>query len=171
MKKMLMILGFVFLSVTAHSQTQVNPIVACDVVASGTTFVVTSGGRPTVLWLMDAQVPANPPNDMTLVNQRINGFYVQLNNLTRIETGTLTPTVCPSGNANAGKLAYAYQYPSNVPAGKHTISVRAWNFVLNPDSTPTTTRQEGSLVSVPFTAADVFHVGPPNSPVNISIVR
>lgn len=170
MKKALMIFGFVLISLTA-ARTQVNQISACDVVSSGTTFVVTSSGRPTVLWLMDAQVPANPPTDMTLVNQRVNGFYVQLNALTRIDTGLLTPVTCPSGNANAGKLAYAYQYPNSVPAGKHTISVRGWNFVLNPDGTPTTTRQEGSLVSVPFTAADAFHVGPPNAPLNISVVR
>jgi hypothetical protein len=157
----------VLLPASAEAQI-VDP---CAAVAPGTTFVVSSTRPARLYWLMDATVPANPPTDMTLVPHRIDGFYVQVNALPQTDTGKLTPTICPAGNSNAGKLALTMTLPAPLAAGSYTLSVKGWNFQLDVKGVPTTTRQNGVALVVPFLVIDPQQEGPPLVPVNLLVSR
>lgn len=142
----------------------------CTPVAAGTVFTVTSGKAPTVSWLMAATVPTSA-TDPTPVPQRINGFTVQINTATPVDVNPAAMTPCPSGTTNAGKVPYMLTLQSGVPKGNHTLTVKAWNFVLDASGNPTTQRQESAAVSIPFVAGDLLQYGPPQTPTNGIISR
>lgn len=133
-------------------------------------FTVTSGAPFTITWLMAPTVPASP-TDPTLVPQRIDGFWIQIDTAARIKLPALTAgTPCPVGTPNAGKLPYTYRTLSGVSRGSHSARINAYNFVLDTNGNPTTTEQEGAAVTVPFAAADLTHTTPPLAPTN-GIIR
>jgi len=136
-------------------------------------FVVTSGRPFTAVWLMDAMVQANPPTDPTLVPARIDGFYLQIDSQPRVDTGPIAPSApCPVGTPNAGKLPFSWTSSvGGVSRGTHTFTVRGWNFQLDTQGVPTTTRQEGVVASIPFSAVDLVQVGAPLAPTNAIIRR
>lgn len=132
-------------------------------------YIVTSGRPFTTVWLMDAKVPASP-QDPTLVDQRIDGFYLQVDNGPKVDIGKPAPGTTCTGPL-AGKIPYSFRVDSGVGKGAHTATLSAYNFQLNPDGSPTTVKQEGPAVSVPFSAVDPVQVGAPLAPVNITIWR
>lgn len=155
------------LAIAAPAAAQAAPD-PCQVVTPGSTFVVTSTSAPWISWVHDALVPASS-TDTTLVPARIDGWWVRVDTLPRINTGRLTPIVCPAGNANAGKLGFTWRYPSAIAVGKHTATVNGWNFVIDSNGATTTTQQEGAAVSIPFTVVDPLHLTPPLAPANAAI--
>lgn len=132
-------------------------------------FIVTSGAPYTVTWLADALVPTSP-SDSTLIPNRVNGYTIQIDAGPKVDVGlpTAGPT-CPSGTPNAGKNPYSYRSANGVTRGSHTLSHRAWNYVLDAAGLPTTVVQESAAVVVPFTAADPTLLGAPPSALNIGI--
>lgn len=159
-------LTILLLSSATSAYAQTDP---CAVAAPP--FVVTSGAPYTITWLMSPQVPVSP-TDPTLVPQRIDGFYLQIDLTARIRLNGLIPgTPCPAGNANAGKLPYSYRTLSGVPRGNHSTKISAYNFTLDANGNPTTIEQEGPAVTVPFAAADLTHTTPPLIPSNTIIRR
>ena len=133
-------------------------------------FTVTSGSPYTVEWIMDATVPASA-TDPTLVPHRIDGFYLQIDAGTKADIKPTPGAPCPVGSVQAGKIPYIYRTTSGVARGSHTLTLSAYNFALGADGTPTTTRQEGPAVSVPFVGVDPVRVGPPTAPLGVIIKR
>lgn len=136
-----------------------------------TPFIVTSGAPYTVTLLMDAQVPVSP-TDPTLVDQRIDGYYLQIDLQIRTKLTISQVTVlpaCGSATPNPGKIPTTYKTISGVPRGSHTLKLNAFNFTLDANGIPTTTEQEGPVVSTPFVAADLLQSTPPRVPTNIII--
>lgn len=138
---------------------------ACVIVPPGTTFTLTGASAPLFSWTMNELVPVSS-TDPTLVPQRMDGFYVQVDSLTRIDTGKLTPATCGDG-----RLAFTFRWPSNVPRGNHTGSVRGYNFALDSSGNPTSTRVEGAITTVPFAVVDPVHTGPPEAPANVKVKK
>ena len=162
MKKLIVLVGLL-LMLAAPVAAQTDPCVA---VPAGTTFTVTRGAPFTAAWVMDAKVPVSD-TDSTLVNARIDGFYLQIDTGARQRVVLPLPTVaCPNG-----QLPFSWRSPSGVSRGSHTFKITAFNFVLNPDGTPTTVEQESAAVSVPFAAVDLVRVGPPSPAKNVIIKR
>ena len=132
-------------------------------------YIVTSAKPFTVTWVQAATVPVSP-TDPTLVPERINGFTYVLDSGAAVD---FVPTSGPAcvGGTNAGKIPYLYAMPSGVPKGSHTLSVTAWNYVLNPDGTNSSSRQSGAATAIPFDAIDPVKLGPPGAPANGRIYR
>ena len=155
---------FVLLATSASAQT--------DPCATATPpFIVTSGAPYTITWLMDAQVPASP-TDPTLVNQRIDGYYLQIDLQTRVRITSAQVTVLPPCSAttpSSGKIPTTYRTSSGVSRGNHTARLNAFNYLLDANGNPTTTEQEGPVVTVPFDAADPLQSTPPRLPGNVII--
>ena len=157
-------------SLPSVTSAQTVPLDPCLSVPAGTIFVVTSGRPPRAAWLMNALVPVSE-TDPTLVPQRIDGFYLQVDSSPRFDTGPLVPGApCPSGE-NAGMLPYVFQMLSGVSRGSHILVVAAWNFILDTNGQPTGERQEGLSNSIPFVAVDLTHLGPPRQPARVIIGR
>jgi hypothetical protein len=130
--------------------------------------VLTSGAPFTLTWVMDAQVPASP-TDPTLVPQRINGFVLQIDGGPKQDIQPIAGPPCPAGSLYAGHLPFTYRSVSGVSKGTHSAAVAAWNFILDDAGNPTSTRQEGPAVAVPFSAVDLARMGPPSGAKNIII--
>lgn len=166
MKTLLLALLFVVVPAVASAQTD-----ACQ--AAQPPFTLTSGAPFTITWLMDVQVPVSA-TDATLVPQRIDGYYLQINGGPKQDIVAVKGETCTVG-AFANKAVYQYRMLTGVPKGQHTITVTPWNFVLSIDSNgwwaPTTTRQEGPAVAVPFAVVDPAQLGPPGKPLNVLIRR
>jgi hypothetical protein len=140
-------------------------------IAAAPPFVVSSGAPYTVTWLMDAQVPVSP-TDPTLVNQRIDGYYLQIDLQTRTRITSAQVTVLPPCSAttpNSGKIPTVYRTTSGVTRGSHTARLAAFNFTLDVNGNPTTSEQEGPAVTVPFDAVDPLQSTPPRIPGNVII--
>lgn len=132
-------------------------------------FTVTSGAPFTAGWVMDATVPVSDTDNIQ-VPQRINGFYLQIDNGARQNIGLPAPgAACPAGTVQQGRIPYTYRVPFGGGKGAHTLTIIAWNYDLDASGNPTTTVRE-SVVSVPFTAADPVRQGPPTSPI-ITIIK
>jgi hypothetical protein len=156
-----------FLSVHVLAQA----VDACQ--ASVSPFTVTSGAPFTVAWVMDPLGPVSA-TDPTLVPQRIDGYSLQIDSGPKqdlIVAALAAVAPCPVGTPMAGKIPYQVRTASGVGKGNHTASLSAWNFVLDSAGNPTTTRQEGSAVSIPFVGVDPVQAGPPNRPLNLGIKR
>jgi len=133
-------------------------------------FTVNSGAPFTIAWLMDAMVPASP-TDPTLVPQRIDGYYLQIDSTPRVRlSGVIIGLPCVGG-PNLGKIPFTYRTTSGVSRGSHLAQLLAYNYILDVNGNPTTTEQEGPAVTVPFAAVDLTHTGPPRIPANVIIRR
>lgn len=159
--RILTVLILIAVAAPASAQTVVGD--ACTT-ATGP-FTVTSAKPFTVTWVQDAKVPASP-TDPTLVDERINGFTYSLDGAAPVDFTPQSGAACAAGTSQAGRIPYLFVMPSGMAKGAHTISITAWNFVLNADGTPTTTRQLGVPTSVPFVGIDPMKTGPPLSPKN-----
>lgn len=158
MKKFGLILVALLLSVTPVAAQQ-------ECVNTSGPFQVNSGAPYTITWLMDAQVPVSS-TDPTLVPQRIDGFFLQIDGGPKVDLGPLVSTgVCGAGS-NVGKLIYTFRTSSGVPRGSHNAAISGWNFVLDSNGAPTTTKQEGIALVIPFDAVDPIRLGPPTAPLN-----
>jgi len=167
MRSARLILAVAVLTIPASAYAQVDPCATAN-----PPFNVNSNNPFTVTWLMSAQVPASP-TDPTLVNQRIDGYYVQVDTGTRVRITPSQYTVgspCLSTSPNPGKIPTTYRTATGVSRGAHTYKISGFNFVLDASGNPTTVEQEGPVVSIPFAAADLVHVTPPLIPTN-SIIR
>jgi len=161
--KSLLISVLLILSVAINGYAQTDPCATAI-----PPFTVNSGAPFTISWLMTAQVPASP-TDPTLVNQRIDGYYVQVDLGTRTRIVPANYTVgaaCLSTSPNPGKIPTTYRTVSGVSRGSHTYKIVGFNFVLDANGNPTTTEQEGTAVVIPFVAADLIHITPPLIPNN-----
>jgi hypothetical protein len=167
LKTLLLVLALVLLPVSASAQALID--LACNPPAQPMT--VTSGAPFAVMWVMDPLVPASQ-TDPTLVPQRVNGYYLQIDGgpkqeITAVPVGTGDP--CPAGTSMAGKVPYQFRTTTGVPKGNHSVTITAWNFALDAFGNPTTTRREGPAVSVPFVGVELVHTGPPQGPQNVII--
>ena len=131
-------------------------------------FVVTSGSPVWISWVAPAIV-TTPDGD---VPNRIDGFYLQIDTAPRQDLGPLPAGApCPSGTPQAGKLPFAYRTLSGVPRGSHEARITPWNLQLDAAGNPTSVRQEGPILLIPFVAADPVLTGPPPALSNGRIVR
>jgi hypothetical protein len=146
-------------------------IEACNVGAQP--FVVASGAPFGITFLMPSSVPASD-TDPTQVPLRVDGYTAWIDGGTRHE---LRPTPigagdpCPQGTTFAGQRGFEVRLPEGVSRGQHTLTVLAWNWKLDAIGNPTSIRQEGPAVVVPFVAVDPAHQGPPPGPKNVIIRR
>lgn len=133
-------------------------------------FAVTSGAPFGVTFLEPTTAPASP-TDPTPVPVRIDGFHFQIDTGVK-QSVVLSPgAACPSGSF-VGLRPYTYRTASGVSKGSHTLTIIPWNFVLDPvTGDPTTTKQEGIAVQIPFAAIDPVQAGPPPPVVNAIIKR
>lgn len=134
------------------------------------TFTVTAAAPFTVGWVMDATVPVSDV-DQIQVPQRINGFFVQIDNGPKQNIG-LPPAgaVCPTGTVQQGKIPYNYRAQFGGAKGPHTLLVSGWNFKLDASGNPTTVVEGGPVVSIPFSAVDPVRFGPPTAPI-VTIIK
>lgn len=138
---------------------------ACAVVPPGTVFTLLGAAAPLILWTMPSTMPVSS-SDPTLVPARYDGFYVQIDALPRIDTGTLPSSACSSG-----EWGYSFRWPTSITRGSHVASVQGWNFALDAGGNPTTTRQEGAITTAPFVVADPLPTGAPSAPRNVKVVK
>lgn len=167
MRKIAVIVGFLLVANSAYAQAQ-TVVDACTIDTGP--FVLQSGAPFSVAFVMDAKVPISTTNP-TLVDQRVDGIYYQIDSQTIVTNMTPTKGVpCPAGNVNAGKIPYIFQL-QGVTRGEHTIRLWGWNYKLDSNGLPTTTRQEGAPTITPFTVVDPTHETPPTKPTNVIIRR
>lgn len=146
---------------------QAAPPALCNSAIAGP-FVVTSGAPFNVTWL----VPSSTSENGVTVPVRINGFYIQIDGGTKDDIGMATElTQCPSSGPFPLHQPYTTKTSTGVARGNHTLKISSWNFSLDATGTPTTTKQESVVASVPFTAGDPIMFGPPPPPVNIVIMK
>ena len=152
------------------AQTPANPTVLCTTTPTGP-FLVTSGAPFTVMWLMLDTVPASA-TDPTLVPNRYNGFYIQIDGGPKTDIGLATAAAaCLSTTPHPGDIPFSYRTPTGVARGQHSLKISAWNFALDGAGNPTTTKQESVVVTLPFTAGDPILFGPPGTPFNVAITK
>lgn len=165
MKRLALVVFALIIPTSAFAQT--------DPCATATPpFVITSGAPYTITWLMDAQVPVSP-TDPTLVSQRIDGYYLQVDLQVRTRLTSAQVTVgppCSATTPNSGKIPTTYRTANGVSRGNHSVRINAFNFTLDANGNPTTTEQEGPAVTVPFDAVDPLQSTPPRAPTN-GIIR
>jgi hypothetical protein len=143
---------------------------ACLAVPSGTQTVTT--GRAFKLgWVVETMVPASA-TDPTLVPMRVDGFYLIIDGGAKQDIGKPAPgIVCAIGTAFAGRTPYLYQVSTGVPKGAHTAALSVYNFVLDANGAPTTSRLESAAFTLPFSAVDAISSGPPLMPQGVKIYR
>lgn len=133
-----------------------------------TSFVVTTGAPFTVSWLM----PDTATENGQTVPNRFDGFYLQIDGGAKSDIGKPTAALaCSSTSLHPGDVAYTYKTPSGVAKGTHTLKISAWNYTLDGAGNPTTTKQESTVVSVPFSAGDPTLTGPPVPPFSVMIQK
>jgi hypothetical protein len=166
-----LLLACVFLLLPSLSDAQPTLTEACNTGIQP--FVVTSGAPFGITFVMPSSVPVSE-TDPTQVPLRVDGYTAWIDTGTRYEikpspVGVGDP--CPQGTAFAGQRPYTFRVPEGVGRGSHTFNLLAWNFKLDAVGNPTTERQEGPAVVVPFVGADPVHQGPPPAPKNVIIRR
>lgn len=160
MRKLVLVLVLLLVSTKAYAQ--LDP---CTTAAPP--FVVNTNIPFTLTFLMDAQVPVST-TDPTLVNQRIDGFYFQIDSLAEIKIGATFGAACTNV---ANKIPYSYRTLAGISRGNHTAKLTPFNFVLDAIGLPTTVEQRGPIATVPFAAVDLTNVGPPLPPTNLIIKK
>lgn len=130
-------------------------------------FLVTSGAPFTISWIMaDTTVDTGGQT----VPNRVNGFYIQIDNGAKDDIGMATALpACSTTSIKPGDIPYTFRTSSGVSRGSHTLKISAWNFTLDGAGNPTTSTQESIVTSVPFTAGDPILFGPPSSPISVVI--
>lgn len=179
MKKFLT-LAFVLIPAIGFAQSD-------DPCVSGGADILTTGKAFSVKWTMAQTVQASA-SDPTLVPNRYNGFYLQIDAVPEVDVPLTTSEIgiCPAGTARQGDKIYQYN-SQGVQKGNHTLTVLSWNWapLLNPDGTPqlnpdgtpkysTTQRLRGAPAVVPFSANDALVptlLGPPPAPFNTRIIK
>jgi len=146
-------------AVPARAQTA-NP---CDTNATGP-FVVTSARSFTIQWC----TAHTRIDNGIIVPERIDGFYLVLDQGAKQDIAMATPLGLSSVT---NRDAWQYVIPSGVMKGDHTAAVIAWNYQLDQNGLPTSTRSESAPTAVPFTAVDPVSNQPPLSPTGGRIIR
>lgn len=145
----------------------------CQATPGGTVFAVTSGRPYRIGWVLPATGPANA-SDPTPVPNRVNGFYVALDDQqAKVDIGLPAPAgpPCPAGTSYAGMIPYEHTMSAGVGRGEHRVFVSAWNYVVAPNGIETLVKQESEVASVPFVGVDLMMYGPPMGPINPVIKR
>ena len=137
--------------------------------AVGTSDTVTTGKAPTVSWkwpaTFDDPVYGSVPfrvNGASIEIVTSSGSVVQA----KRDYTLPSPTLCSDG-----QNAYAVTLLSGVQKGSYIARVLGWNYVLDDNGNPTTTRQEGGYATRPFNAVDALMTGAPTAPANLKVVR
>lgn len=139
----------------------VNP---CDTNVQGP-FIVTSARSFTVQWCTTS---TRQNADGTAVPERIDGFYFVLDGGVKQDIGMATALGLSS---ITNRHAWQYAMPSGVSRGDHSAGIIAWNFLLDSDGQPTTTRVESAPTVVPFSAVDPVSNQPPLAPTGGRIIK
>lgn len=150
----------VFGSSVSSAQTA-NP---CDSNDPGP-FVVTSARAYTVTW---CTAKTNTASDGTTVPEIIDGFYISVDGAQRADIGK--PTLIGTSTVTQ-RDAWTWSAPSGVSKGSHTMTVVAYNFTRDDNGNPTTTRQESTPVTAPFSAVDPVYNVPPKPVTGLRIAR
>jgi len=132
-------------------------------------FTVTSGAPFNISWIMSDSVLENNVS----VPSRVNGFYIQVDGDEKDDIGMATAlTQCPStAIPYPSDYPYTYKTTKGVTRGSHMLKISAWNYTLDSNGDPTTTRQESVVANIPFSAGDPIQYGPPVSPTNVVIFK
>lgn len=102
------------------------------------------------------------------VPERIDGFYVVLD--TGVKTDIGKGTFLGLSTAT-NRDAWQYIFGSGVQKGDHTVTVIAWNYVLDGFGVPTTQRVESAPAVIPFTAVDPISKSAPLAPTGLRLIR
>jgi hypothetical protein len=169
--KRILLISVVVILLPALASAQTMPPEVCNVGVQP--FVVPSGAPFGVTFVMPASVQVSA-TDPTQVPLRVNGYTAWIDAGPRHE---ISPTPvgagdpCPQGTSFAGQRPFEFRVPEGVSRGTHTFTLVAWNWKLDALGNPTSIRQEGPAVVVPFVGADPVHEGPPPAPKNVIIRR
>lgn len=153
--------ALLFAALPTLAQAQSDPCAALTT----TSDTITTGRARDILFQQSKTVPTSP-TDPTPVPVRIDGYFVKIDALPEQQyPKPATSLTCANGN-------WGFILSGAVPAvskGSHQLVLTPWNFVYNPDGTPTTTVQRGPSATRPFVAVDPFMTGPPPAPTGVRI--
>lgn len=136
---------------------------ACDI-TTATTFSTTTGRPFTAQWCLPTTTTVNGAE----IPMRVDGFTIQVDATPAIEVGKPVSGV-PS--ATSKLQLYSYVVPSGTAKGSHTVTVIPWNYTLDVNGVPTTIKQPGGPLIIPFVASDPAMIGPPPAPTKGRIIR
>lgn len=165
MKKFILVLLILVTTLVVTSARQDH--VLCNQNPTGP-FTVTSGAPFNVSWIMMDTVTEN---GITVPN-RYEGFYLQIDGGPKSDIGLAKALpACSVTSQKPGDIPYTYLTTQGVSRGTHTLKISAWNFILDGNGDPTTTKQESVVTQVPFSAGDPVLFGPPAQPGSVIISR
>lgn len=142
-------------------------------VCSGTGTNITYTGRTVTFgWVMPATITVTTSDGtMTAVPNRVDGFYVQVDNGAKQDIGLATSGAPCASGPYTGYTPYMWTTSYGFQKGSHTFVATAWNFKLDPvTGAKTTDRQEGAATSFPFDVIDVVVDVPPTGVIVTGIV-
>lgn len=137
---------------------------------------VLTAGRPyTVTWAELQNVVVNG----TSTPNRIDGFAVSILNqagtaIVQAETDIGKP---PQVNCGTTRWGFTWNSPTGIAKGSYIFAIRAYNFVLDANGNPTTTKQysatspltTGSTARRPFDVVDPVLLTAPPEPTDIRV--
>jgi hypothetical protein len=137
----------------------------CDADAPGP-FIVQSARAFTVQWCTALTRP-NPSDPTQTINERVDGHYIQLDNGPKVDVAATDLGVSTVTN----RRGWQHVVSSGLPRGSHVVTVSSWNYVLDENGAPTSTRQESGPTPVPFTVVDPVPNLPPLAPSGVRVIR
>lgn len=138
----------------------------CDPVPAPPDTIFT-GRPPTATWTEPVSVVVN---GVTTPN-RVDGFEVGIWNAAATATvvAPIDIGLPVSTNCSANLLGYMFTFPNGLQKASYQLGARSYNFVLDANGNPTTTKQYSARTFRPFVVVDPVLTGPPPAPTDVRV--